>query len=132
MPIIGYHHNQDALRDPRPTAAPGQVRRHVFAGRARPAGFVCGVVERRALAVCIYAHGSVDLAEIGVYKYAMKSADIISALKSDGWVLVAEKGSHLQFKHPTKPGRATVPHPKKDVPLGALRSIEKQAQLKLK
>ena len=62
----------------------------------------------------------------------MKSQDIIKALKSDRWKQVAQKGSHVQFKHPTKPGRVTVPHPKKDVPLGTLRSIEKQASLKLK
>jgi len=62
----------------------------------------------------------------------MKSQDIIKALKSDGWVQVAQKGSHVQFKHPTKPGRATVPHPKRDVPLGTLRSVEKQSGLKLK
>ena len=62
----------------------------------------------------------------------MKSADIISALKADGWEQVAQKGSHVQFKHPTKPGRVTVPHPKRDVPIGTLKSIEKQADLKLK
>ena len=62
----------------------------------------------------------------------MKSTDIIAAIKADGWLQVAQKGSHVQFKHPTKPGRVTVPHPKKDVPKGTLRSIEKQAQLKLK
>jgi predicted RNA binding protein YcfA (HicA-like mRNA interferase family) len=62
----------------------------------------------------------------------MKSADVISALKSDGWTKVAQKGSHVQFKHKTKPGRVTVPHPQKDVPVGTLRSIEKQAGLKLK
>jgi predicted RNA binding protein YcfA (HicA-like mRNA interferase family) len=62
----------------------------------------------------------------------MNSRDIISALASDGWVQVAQKGSHVQLKHPTKKGRVTVPHPTKDVPIGTLRSIEKQAQLKLK
>jgi predicted RNA binding protein YcfA (HicA-like mRNA interferase family) len=62
----------------------------------------------------------------------MKSADIISALKSDGWYQVAHEGSHVQFKHPTKPGRVTVPHPKKDIPIGTLKSIERQASLKLK
>jgi predicted RNA binding protein YcfA (HicA-like mRNA interferase family) len=62
----------------------------------------------------------------------MKSQDIIKALKSDGWEQVAQKGSHVQFKHPKKPGRVTVPHPKKDIPLGTLRSIEKQAGLKLR
>ncbi len=49
---------------------------------------------------------------------------VISALKEDGWVQVAQKGSHVQFKHPTKDGRVTVPHPKKDIPIGTLRSIE--------
>ncbi len=62
----------------------------------------------------------------------MKSQDIIKALKSDGWEQVAQKGSHVQFKHPAKPGRVTVPHPKRDVSLGTLRSIEKQSGLKLK
>jgi predicted RNA binding protein YcfA (HicA-like mRNA interferase family) len=62
----------------------------------------------------------------------MRSRDIIKALKSDGWEEVAQKGSHVQFKHPTKPGRVTVPHPKSDIPVGTFRSIEKQAALKLK
>jgi predicted RNA binding protein YcfA (HicA-like mRNA interferase family) len=62
----------------------------------------------------------------------MNSKDIISALKADGWVQVAQKGSHVQFKHPAKPGRVTVPHPRRDIPTGTFRSIEKQAGLKLK
>jgi predicted RNA binding protein YcfA (HicA-like mRNA interferase family) len=62
----------------------------------------------------------------------MNSGDVIAALKADGWVQVAQKGSHVQFKHPTKSGRVTVSHPKKDVPIGTLRSIEKQADLKLR
>ncbi|MBD9492192.1 type II toxin-antitoxin system HicA family toxin [Ensifer sp. ENS11] len=47
-------------------------------------------------------------------------------------VEVATKGSHVQFKHPEKPGRVTVPHPKRDIPIGTLKSIEKQAGLKLR
>lgn len=62
----------------------------------------------------------------------MKSQDIIRALKSDGWEQIAQKGSHVQFKHPAKKGRVTVPHPNKDVPIGTLRSIEKQSGIKLK
>jgi predicted RNA binding protein YcfA (HicA-like mRNA interferase family) len=62
----------------------------------------------------------------------MNSRDIIAALKADGWVQVAQKGSHVQFKHPTKPGRVTVPHPNRDIPIGTFKSIEKQANLKLK
>lgn len=61
----------------------------------------------------------------------MKSADIIKALQDDGWREVAQKGSHKQFKHPTKPGRVTVPHPVRDMPIGTLKSIEKQSGVKL-
>ncbi|MBW9086421.1 type II toxin-antitoxin system HicA family toxin [Rhizobium wenxiniae] len=62
----------------------------------------------------------------------MRSADLIALLRKDGWSEVAQKGSHIQFKHPTKAGRVTVPHPKRDIPIGTLRSIEKQAGLKLR
>jgi predicted RNA binding protein YcfA (HicA-like mRNA interferase family) len=62
----------------------------------------------------------------------MNSKGIIAALKADGWVQVAQKGSHVQFRHPTKPGRVTVPHPHRDIPTGTFRSIEKQAGVKLK
>jgi len=61
----------------------------------------------------------------------MQSREIIKRLTADGWRKVAQKGSHVQFKHPTKPGRVTVPHPKRDIPIGTLRSIEKQCGLKL-
>ena len=38
-----------------------------------------------------------------------KIRDILDQLKLDGWLEVAQKGRHRQFKHPTKPGRVTVP-----------------------
>lgn len=59
----------------------------------------------------------------------MNSAAIIKQLKTDGWVLVHTVGSHHQFKHPTKPGKVTVPHPKKDLPIGTVKSIMKLAGL---
>ena len=62
----------------------------------------------------------------------MDSREIIRRLKKDGWYEVNQVGSHKQFKHPNKPGRATVPHPKRDIPIGTLKSIEKQAGIKLK
>jgi predicted RNA binding protein YcfA (HicA-like mRNA interferase family) len=62
----------------------------------------------------------------------MKSRAIISVLQADGWVQVAQRGSHVQFKHPTKKGRVTVPHPERDIPIGTLKSIEKQSGLKLR
>lgn len=56
----------------------------------------------------------------------------MTALEAAGWYKVAQKGSHVQLKHPTRPGRVTVPHPERDIPTGTLRSIEKQAGLKLR
>jgi len=62
----------------------------------------------------------------------MRSRDVISAIQADGWYEVARKGSHVQYKHKTKHGRVTVPHPQRDIPIGTLKSIEKQAGLKLR
>ena len=59
----------------------------------------------------------------------MDSRDVIRALEADGWELVKVRGSHHHYKHPVKPGKVTVPHPKKDLPKGTLRSIWKQAGL---
>jgi predicted RNA binding protein YcfA (HicA-like mRNA interferase family) len=62
----------------------------------------------------------------------MRSRDVIAALETDGWYEVARKGSHVQLKHPTKPGRTTVPHPERDIPIGTLRSIERQSGITLR
>ncbi len=55
------------------------------------------------------------------------SREVIRELLDDGWFQVAQVGSHVHFKHATKPGRVTVPHPKKDLAAGTLRSIYRQA-----
>ena len=57
----------------------------------------------------------------------MNSSQVIQLLKADGWLLVHTVGSHHRFRHPTKPGKVTVPLPKKDLPLPTVRSIMKQA-----
>jgi predicted RNA binding protein YcfA (HicA-like mRNA interferase family) len=62
----------------------------------------------------------------------MHSRIVIKKPEQDGWCEVAHEGSHKQFKHPTKKGRVTVPHPVKDIPRGTLRSVEKQAGIKLR
>jgi predicted RNA binding protein YcfA (HicA-like mRNA interferase family) len=62
----------------------------------------------------------------------MNSRQVIRRLQENGWFQVAQAGSHKQFKHPVKPGRVTVPFPKKDIPAGTLKSIEKQAGFKLR
>ena len=62
----------------------------------------------------------------------MNSRDIIRAIEKAGWVHAVAKGDHWQFTHPTVPGRVTVPHPKRDFPIGTVRSIEKQSGVKLR
>jgi predicted RNA binding protein YcfA (HicA-like mRNA interferase family) len=61
----------------------------------------------------------------------MNSRELIRELKKDGWYEVNQVGSHKQFKHSTKKGRVTVPHPKRDIPIGTLKSVERQAGIKL-
>lgn len=58
---------------------------------------------------------------------AYSSREIIQLLKEDGWYLVAIKGDHHHFKHPTKPGKVTVQHPKKNLTAFIIDSIFKQA-----
>lgn len=57
----------------------------------------------------------------------MNSREIIKHLMQEGWQLHHTKGDHHQFKHPFKPGKVTVPHPKKDLPIGTIKSIYRQA-----
>ena len=59
------------------------------------------------------------------------SRELLKILAADGWVIKHQVGSHLQLVHPTKPGKVTLPHPKKDLALGAVRSISRQAALDL-
>ncbi len=61
----------------------------------------------------------------------MKVQAVLDMLKLDGWHMVATRGSHRQFKHPSKPGRVTVAgKPSDDLAPGTLGSILKQAGLK--
>ena len=53
------------------------------------------------------------------------SRKIIKLLMQDGFELVKTVGSHHKFKKGDK--TVTVPHPKKDLPLGTVRSLYKQA-----
>jgi predicted RNA binding protein YcfA (HicA-like mRNA interferase family) len=39
----------------------------------------------------------------------MKVRELLKVLKADGWYEATQKGSHLQLKHPAKPGKVTVP-----------------------
>lgn len=59
----------------------------------------------------------------------MNSRELLKMLEQDGWSIYKVKGSHHQLKHPTKKGKVTLPHPKKDLPQKTVSSILKQAGL---
>lgn len=58
---------------------------------------------------------------------SLSSRDLIKRLEAGGWTLVRTKGDHRQYKHPALSGRVTLTHPVKDIPIGTLRSIFRQA-----
>tara|TARA_B110000908_G_C10214357_1_gene431953 strand:- start:1337 stop:1552 length:216 start_codon:yes stop_codon:yes gene_type:complete len=60
----------------------------------------------------------------------MKSSSLIKLIQKEGWYLLRTKGSHNHFKHSTKKGIVTIPHPKKDIPKGTVANILRQAGLK--
>jgi len=62
----------------------------------------------------------------------MKIRDILRTIEDDGWYLVQQRGSHRQYKHPSKKGRVTVSYHGRnsDIPKGTASSILRQAGLK--
>jgi predicted RNA binding protein YcfA (HicA-like mRNA interferase family) len=74
---------------------------------------------------CIFAHSW-----SGRRLFATKNG--LVDLRANGREQAARKGNHIHFKHPVKVGRVTVPHPNRDLPIGTPKSIERQAQIKLR
>ena len=57
-----------------------------------------------------------------------KVREVLALLKADGWELISTKGSHRQYKHPTKSSKVTVNGHEGDVVSQfLLNSIWKQA-----
>lgn len=63
---------------------------------------------------------------------SMKSAELIKILQENGWQLARVNGSHHIFTHQSRKnaGHVTVPHPKKDLGVGLVHAILKQAGLR--
>lgn len=57
----------------------------------------------------------------------MNSKEIIKRLESEGWRQVGGKGDHVKLKHAGKSGHVVIPHPRKDLAIGTLRNIYRQA-----
>jgi predicted RNA binding protein YcfA (HicA-like mRNA interferase family) len=61
----------------------------------------------------------------------MKVKETIKVIEADGWYLVRTRGSHRQYKHPSKSGLVTIPGKlSDDLAKGTVNSILKQAGLK--
>jgi len=61
----------------------------------------------------------------------VKVKEAIKLVEDDGWYLARTRGSHRQYKHPTKKGLVTVPGKMKDdLAPATMNSILKQAGLK--
>ena len=60
----------------------------------------------------------------------VSSRRIIADLRRGGWTDVKRVGSHVHFKHPSKAGRVTLPHPSRTMNIKTLRSIEKASGLR--
>jgi predicted RNA binding protein YcfA (HicA-like mRNA interferase family) len=60
----------------------------------------------------------------------LKPREVVRALQRAGWTIHETAGSHVQLKHPDKPGRLTVPyHERFDLPKHIVKSIIRQAGL---
>ena len=60
----------------------------------------------------------------------MRFREMDKILRADGWYEVKQVGSHHQYKHPTKPGKITVPeHGGKDIDMQTVKSIKRYAGL---
>lgn len=67
---------------------------------------------------------------ISVYNTHMDSKELTKLLERSGWKLRGVKGSHHIYHHPERPGHISVPHPKKDLGIGLVNKLLKQAGLK--
>lgn len=62
----------------------------------------------------------------------MDSRTVMTKLRKAGWELVGTRGDHHKFRHPSTGRITVVQHPRKDIPTGTLRAIEKQTGVKLR
>jgi predicted RNA binding protein YcfA (HicA-like mRNA interferase family) len=61
----------------------------------------------------------------------MNSSDILKVLTASGWTHVRTRGSHHIFTHASTGRIAVVPHPKRDLPIGTVKALERRTGIKL-
>ncbi len=63
----------------------------------------------------------------------MRAREVVQKLEAAGWYRIPSKGGHLQFRHPDRQGRVTVPfHGSDDIGPGTLHAIERQSGVVLR
>jgi len=62
----------------------------------------------------------------------MTSREVISKIEAHGWYEVRQRGSHKHFRNDSRPGTVTVPHPKSELAIGTIKSIERQSGVPLR
>jgi predicted RNA binding protein YcfA (HicA-like mRNA interferase family) len=73
-----------------------------------------------------------DSAGQDAHSVRIKAREILRALEAAGWYRVPSKGGHIQLRHPSRPGRVTVPtHGGADIAIGTLRAIERQSGIEI-
>jgi len=60
----------------------------------------------------------------------VKSSDLLRELERHGWIVCNVRGSHHVLRHPDRPGHVSIPHPRKDLGVGLVDKIRRQAGLK--
>jgi predicted RNA binding protein YcfA (HicA-like mRNA interferase family) len=60
----------------------------------------------------------------------MRFRELERIILDDGWQLVDIRGSHYQYKHPTKAGKVTLPNHRGDIPERVVKSVLSQAELR--
>ena len=66
-----------------------------------------------------------------VLVYWGDSKQVIERPEAAGWVLNRVAGSHYQFRHPSRLGTTIVQHPRKHVPTGTRKSVERQSRVNM-
>lgn len=61
----------------------------------------------------------------------LASREVMARLEKAGWRKIRQRGSHVQMKKDGVAAIVTVPHPKKDLKRGTLRSIERASGVQL-
>jgi predicted RNA binding protein YcfA (HicA-like mRNA interferase family) len=65
---------------------------------------------------------------MGRSEHSAKTRDVIARLTAEGWYAARKgPGDHVQYKHPTRPGRVTIDTGAREQTTGTLRSIYRQA-----